>query len=145
MNENLELYKHIYKDSDMAIFTINKLLKDLKEKDNKIKGVIEDILKEYEKYYIESKEYLESNNTSLDENTPLSKMGASMGIKKEVRSDNSDSSIAQMMIEGISMGSLDMEKRITNYKKEVDKKELKFAEEFLKFQQKTINELKKYL
>ncbi len=145
MNENLELYKHIYKDSDMAIFTINKLLKDLKEKDNKIKGVIEDILKEYEKYYIESKEYLESNNTSLDENTPLSKMGASMGIKKEVKSDNSDASIAEVLIQGIAMGSLDMEKRITNYKKEVDKKELKFAEEFLKFQQKTINELKKYL
>ena len=145
MNENLELYKHIYKDSDMAIFTINKLLKDLKEKDNKIKGVIEDILKEYEKYYIESKEYLESNNTSLDENTPLSKMGASMGIKKEVKSDNSDASIAEVLIQGIAMGSLDMEKKITNYKKEVDKKELKFAEEFLKFQQKTINELKKYL
>ena len=115
------------------------------EKDNKIKGVIEDILKEYEKYYIESKEYLESNNTSLDENTPLSKMGASMGIKKEVKSDNSDASIAEVLIQGIAMGSLDMEKRITNYKKEVDKKELKFAEEFLKFQQKTINELKKYL
>ena len=124
MNENIELYKHIIKDCDMGKFTIKKLLEDLKEKDNKIKKAIEDILKEYEHFYNEAEKFLKKHKASITENSTMSKMGASMGIKKEVQSDNSDSSIAQMMIEGISMGSIDMEKKIKTYEKEVDKKQL---------------------
>lgn len=145
MNEKIELYKHIAKDCDMGIFTIKKLLEEIKEKDNKIKNATEDILKEYQKFYNESSKYLKKEKISVDENSSMSKMGASMGIKKEVKSDNSDASIAKMLIEGISMGSLDMEQKINDYKDIVDKKQLKFAENFLKFQGESINELKKYL
>lgn len=145
MNENIELYKHISKDCDMGRFTIEKLLEDLKEKDNKIKKVVEDILKGYEKFFQESKKYLKKHESDVSTNTSMSKMGASMGIKKEVRSDNSDSSIAQMMIEGISMGSIDMEKKIKTYEKEVDKKQLNFAKEFYKFQEESISNLKAFL
>ena len=80
-----------------------------------------------------------------DENGMMAKMGASMGIRKEVKSDNSDTSIAEMLIQGVSMGSLEMEKKIKNYKDVVDKKDLKFAEDFLEFQQDVITGLKKYL
>lgn len=145
MDENLEIYLHIYKDSEMATFTLTKLLQELKEKDNKIKKAIEDILKKYEEYLEESKEYLLSHDTKLIENGFMSKMGATMGIKKEVKSDNSDSSIAEVLIQGISMGSLDMEKKVHEYEKEVDKKQIKFAKKFLDFQQDSISELKKFL
>jgi len=145
MNENIELYKHIYQDSEMAKFTLTLMLDELKTKDNKIKGTIEDILKEYEYYYRESKNYLESKNATLDETSKMAKMGASMGIKKEVKYDNSDSSIAEVLIQGISMGSIDMEKKISAYKEEVDKEQLKFAKKFLEFQQDSITGLKKYL
>jgi magnesium-transporting ATPase (P-type) len=65
--------------------------------------------------------------------------------KKEVINDNSDSSIAKMIIKGVSTGSVDMEKKIKAYDKDVDKSDLKIAKEFLKFQEKTIDELKEYL
>lgn len=145
MNENVELYKHIYQDSEMAKFTLTKLLEELKDKDNKIKGTVEDILKEYEYYFKESKNYLEEKSASLEENSMMAKMGASMGIKKEVKYDNSDSSVAEVLIQGISMGSIDMEKKISAYDKEVDKEQMKFAKKFLKFQQDSITGLKKYL
>lgn len=143
--ENVELYKHIYQDSEMGKFTLSKLLEELKEKDNKIKSVVEDILKQYEDFYKEAKSYLLSYDETLKENGMMAKMGASMGIKKEVRSDNSDSSIAEMLIQGLSMGSLDMEKKIGNYEKEVNKDQLKFAKSFLSFQEDAITELKKFL
>ena len=38
MNEQMELVKHIYKDSEMANYTIEALLQDLEKKDNKIKN-----------------------------------------------------------------------------------------------------------
>ena len=75
----------------------------------------------------------------------MAKMGSSLGIKKEVISDNSDASIADMLIKGISMGTLDMEKKISQYDEIADKKTIKLAKEFLEFQNETINSLKKYL
>ena len=75
----------------------------------------------------------------------MAKTGAKMGIKMEVKKDNSDSSIADMLIKGISMGSIDMEKKIKDYEGEVDKKELKFAKSFLSFQQDVVENLKKFL
>ena len=39
MKESLELYKHIYQDSEMSCYTLNKLMNDIKEKDNKIKKI----------------------------------------------------------------------------------------------------------
>lgn len=145
MNEKLELYKHIYQDAEMSVFTLSKLLADLKDKDNKIKKTVEEILEGYERYLKEAKSYLENNGELLKENSIMAKMGASMGIKKEVNNDNSDASIADMLIKGVSMGSIDMEKKINDYKEEVDKKELKFAKDFLEFQQDVITGLKKFL
>ncbi len=48
MDENLELLEYIYKDSDMSVITLEKLLQELNDKDNKIKKKTEEILKSYE-------------------------------------------------------------------------------------------------
>lgn len=142
MYERLELYKHIYKDCEMSIFTLTKLLEELNEKDNKIKKDVNEVLKGYERYFSEVKDIL---NDDTCENGMMAKMGASMGIKKEVKSDNSDTSIAELLIQGVAMGSIDMKKKINDYENIVDKKELKFAKDFLEFQQDVITGFKKYL
>ena len=79
------------------------------------------------------------------ENTFLSKLGSLMGIKKEVISDNSDASIADMLIKGISMGILDTEKKLSQYDEKTDKKITNLAKKFISFQQSSIDNLKKYL
>ena len=145
MKEKNELLLHVYKDCDMSVTTLTELLDDLKEKDNKIKGVVEDLLKEYQSFLNRSKECLEKENIPLETEGIMTKMMANMGVSKEVKRDNSDSSIADLLIKGISMGSIDMEKKLEDYKKEVEKGDLKVAKEFLKFQQKAIDKLKKFL
>lgn len=145
MKENYELLEHVYQDSEMACFTLEQLLDDLKEKDNKIKRLLEDILKEYQSWKERSENQLESHGQEVKEKGPMSKMMAGMGIKKEVKNDNSDASIADMLIQGVSMGSIDTEKKIKAYDRDVDKETLSFAKDFLKFQQKAIDQLKKYL
>ena len=145
MKEKNELLLHVYKDCDMSVTTLTELLDDLKEKDNKIKGVVEDLLKEYQSFLNRSKECLEKENIPLETEGIMTKMTANMGVSKEVKHDNSDSSIADLLIKGISMGSIDMEKKLEDYKKEVEKGDLKVAKEFLKFQQKAIDKLKKFL
>lgn len=145
MKENNELVLHIYKDAEMASYTLNKLLEDLKEKDNKIKKTLEDVLKEYEQWKVNTQKYLKKHNSEISENGMMAKMMAKMGINKEVKNDNSDSAIADMIIKGVSTGSVDMEKKIKQYKNESNNKELKYAKDFLKFQEKTIDILKNYL
>ena len=145
MTENSELVLHIYKDAEMASYSLTRLLKDLKDKDNKIKKTLEDILKEYEQWKSNTKKYLKKHDAEISENGIMAKMMAGMGIDKEVNADNSDSAIADMIIKGVSTVTIDMEKKIKQYKDEANEKELNLAEEFLKFQEKTINILKEYL
>lgn len=145
MQEKFEILEHVHNDSAMAIHSIEKLIEKLKDKDNKIKGYIEDILEKYKEFEEKSRDILEENDKEIAEPSFMAKMGSSMGISKEVDSDNSDSAIADLLIEGISMGSIEMEKKLKQYEKDLDKEHKKLAKDFLKFQEKTIDELKKYL
>lgn len=145
MNENLELLEYIYKDCNIATYTLTKLLEELNGRDNKIKIVVEDNLKEYEKFLKDSKKLLEKNDTKPKNLTTMAKIESSMGVKKEVIHDNSDSSIADMLIKGLTMGSIDINKKIDNYKGRVDKKILELAKDFVKFQEKGVEKLKPYL
>lgn len=145
MKEKNELILHIYEDAEMACFTLESLIKDLKEKDNKIKKTVEDILHEYKTWKQKTKTILQKENAEISQEPAIAKIMAGVNIKKEVLLDNSDSAIADMLIKGISMGTIDMEKKIKSYKEEVSTEDLKFAEEFLKFQERTIEHLKGYL
>ena len=145
MKENNELILHIYQDAEMACYTIEKLINDIKGKDNKIKKAVEDILHEYQQWKQKSQKLLQKENAEMSKNPLIAKIMAGSSIKKEVSDDNSDSAIADMLIKGIAMGSIDMEKKISAYEKEVNKEDLDMAKEFLKFQERTIENLKHYL
>lgn len=145
MDENLELLEYIYKNAEMGSFTLTKLIEYLNGKENKIKKVVEDEIKGYEKYFDDSKKLIEKHDYDLKESGLMAKMGATMGIKKETMIDNSDASIAHMIIEGLTMGVVDISSKINNYKEYADKKILNLAEAFLKFQEDEIEKLKAFL
>jgi len=145
MNENLELLTHIYETADMGSYTITTLLNKLKDKENKIKFVLEREIKEYEKYIKEAGKQLEKNDIKPKKTSIMAKLGSNMGIMKETMKDNSDGAIAQMLVEGITMGVTVMSAKINSYKKIVDKKTLKLAKEFLKFQEDEIEMLKEFM
>ena len=145
MNENIELLEYIYKNSEMGVFTIRTLLQDLKSQENKIKKLANDQMKEYNKFQDEAKKIIKKNKYELKENSIMSKIGSSIGIKREVKKDNSDAAIAHMLTEGITMGIVDMETKLKNYKDTVDKNIYNLGKEFLKFQQREIEKLKEFM
>lgn len=145
MEEKNELLEHIYKDAYIASYSLQKLLDEIKNKDNKIKGDVEDILQKYQEFKEEVEELLKGNGEEVNDPNFFAKMGSTMGIIKEVKTDNSDSSIADMVIQGVSMGSIETEKKLKSYEKGIEKEYKDLAERFLKFQQKSIDKLKKYL
>ncbi len=145
MDVNTELLEYIYQSSEMGVVSLTNLLKDINEKENKLKPIISEELGTYEKYQKESKKLLSKNKAEVKENSMMTKMMSKMGISKEVKKDNSDAAIAHMVIEGFTMGVVDTETKIKNFKKDADKKVLKLAENYLEFQQEAIERLKKYL
>lgn len=145
MNMHYELLEKIYKDASMGRFSTQKLLENLKGKDNKITGVVEAIFQDYSSFEQKAKEALIVQDKKPEEEGNMAKMMSSMGIFKEVLTDNSDSAIADLLIQGLSMGEIEMQKRVDNAGDDINKDDLKLAKDFLKFQQKAQKELKKYL
>ena len=145
MNRQCELIEKIYKDASMGRYSTEKLLENLKGKDNKITGVVESIFKEYSSFEQSAKESLLAKDLKPEKEGNFTKMMSSMGIFKEVLNDNSDSSIADLLIQGLSMGEIEMKKRVENASDDIDKDDLKLAKDFLKFQKDAQKDLKKYL
>jgi hypothetical protein len=145
MNENTELLMHIYQSAEMGVYTTTNLLDLLKNKDNKIKPILQQELKEYEKYTKLSEEYLEKLDTESKTSGIMAKLGSDIGMTIETMKDNSDSRIASMLVEGMTMGILEMTGKIESYKKICKKDIIVLAEELKQFQEKEIEKLKQYV
>ena len=145
MDENIEMLEYISKDCDMGIKSLNTLIRTINDKDNKITKVVEGILKGYEKFLKDSKKIIKKNKYDVKENSKIAELSSWIGIKIDLLKDNSDASVADMLTKGLTMGVLNMEKNIKNYKGDIDSKIMKLAKDFLKFQQESIDFLKKYL
>lgn len=145
MKEKNELLMHIYDVSYMGEYSTNKLLSTLKNKNNKIKSLLEDELKEYESYKKKSEKLLKKTKIEIPKTSILTKMSSNMGIMMETMKDNSDASIASMLVQGFTMGIVEMETKINNYKEEVNKNTIKLAKNLLKYQQKEIENLKTFM
>ena len=129
----------------MGVHTLNILSDTLRKRDNKIKGLIEDELKEYNNFLKESEKLLKKNKIEPKKTNLMAKLSSKMGITMETMKDNSDPAIASMVIEGLTMGIVEMQTKIENYKKLVDKKILKLSIKFLKFQEEEIEKLKIFM
>ena len=145
MNENLEMLEYIYKSASMGVESLTNLLKELDNKENKLKGIISDELSCYEKYSKQSKKLLKKNNGKVEGNSLMTKIMSKQGIKMEVKKDNSDASVAHLLIQGLTMGVVDIESKIKNLDEKTDKDILKIGKDFLKFQQDEIEKLKSFL
>ena len=145
MNENIELLEHIYQTADMGAKSLTDLLKDIKDKDCKITTLVSEQLKGYEKYIKESEKLLKKYDTLPKGKGIMTEIMTKMGINKEVKKDNSDSAIAEMLIQGFNMGNLEMDKKIKIYEKSVDKKIINLAEDLLEFGRNNIKQAEEYL
>lgn len=145
MEDIYKLLEQVHHDASMCVYTIEVLLKELNDKDNRIKPYLNEIIEDYRDYEAVSKNLLEQEQQTAADPSIFAKMGSSMGIKKEVMTDNSDSAIADLMIQGITMGTVEIEKKLNECGKDLKDEHKKIANDFLKFQEKTIEKLKEYL
>lgn len=145
MNENNELILLLYDNTNMGVNSTKELLKLLKTKDNKIKFILEEQLQRYEYYLKIVKKLMKTNKIKSKHNKILAYVMSTSSMKMEVNNDNSDSKIANILITGFTMGNIDIESKIKNYKKETNKEIIKLANDIKLFGEKQIELLKEYL
>ena len=145
MNENEEVLEYIYQTSNMGMQNTKDLINSLKGKDNKIKKILPEIEKNYEKYVKETEKLLNKQELKAKPIGMMAKAMSKMNISKEMMNDNSDANIADMLIQGLTMGNLELTKHIDNYKEVADKKVIDLAKDLRKFGEEYIEKLKVYL
>lgn len=131
MNENNELLLHLAKNAEMGVSSTTKLLNTLKNKENKIKPLLENELKK--------------NKVDVPSTNIFAKISSDLGIKMETIKDNSDSAIGSMLIEGMTMGITSITSKIKVYQDSTQKNILKLAKEYVKFQEKEIDKIKTFM
>jgi len=73
----------------------------------------------------------------------LKNLTANTAMSMEISKDNSDSKIASIMTRGFTMGNINIESKIKEYKKEANKNTLNLANNILEFGEKQVELLKK--
>ncbi|SHF26288.1 MULTISPECIES: hypothetical protein [Caloramator] len=142
MDKNIELLNYIHQNAQMGIETIKQLLKETK--DENMKNVLQKHLNEYQKFYDMADNKLKSKNIEPKELNLLSKAFTDLMINLKTLRDKSPSHMAEMLIQGSTMGIVDMTKKIKEYQG-VEKETLDIANGLLQFEQKSVDEYKGFL
>ena len=145
MNENNELLILPHDNIKMGLSSTKKLIDLIKEKNNKIKFLLEEELQRYEEFYKKCKKYIKKEKIQIEHSSFLKKLTANTAMKLEIKKDNSDSKVASILIKGFNMGNIDIETKIKDYKKEANKETVNLAQELLDFGKKQIELLEEYI
>lgn len=143
--------QQIYKDMKMGADSILTLLSKVDEEGIRIEMTAQ--MEGYLSFADRAEQMLKSVNAKAEEESFLTKMSAKMGMTMNTMKDNTKSHIAEMMIEGSTMGITDVT-RILHQVTEGDTSEENctsvrdlraLAEEIIAFEQKNIETMKAHL
>ena len=142
MNGNIELLNYIHQNSEMGQNTLTQLIGIVE--DNSFKEVLQSQFNEYKKIFDLSEEKIKEQNKQAKEINTFSKISTYMMINLKTLTNKSPSHISEMLIQGSTMGIIDITKKINEYNS-ANKEILDLADNLLKFEQNNIEELKKFL
>jgi hypothetical protein len=142
MNGNAELLNYIYKNSQMGQDTINRLLGIVE--DENFKRLLESQFREYKQIFDLAEKKLETSGSEVKEISPLSKLQAYMMIDMKTLMDRTPNHISEMLIQGSSKGIIEITRNLKKYS-DADQDILDLGNKLLEFEQRNIEELKKFL
>lgn len=145
MSGDKELLEYMKENIDMGLEALETLDKQLESTDNKIKSNVSKALEEFRSFKSKGESLLNGREVEKKRSNLLSILMVKMGSKAEFMRDNSDSKIADTLIQGYNMGIIDITKKMNKYKGDVSKEVLKLAEYYKKMMETGIKDIKKFL
>lgn len=142
MEGNVEFLNYIHQNSEMGKDTIKKLLNI--SKDEEYKKMLQSQLEEYNMIYDTTERKLKELNKEAKDINAFSKVSTYFMINLNTLANKTSSHISEMMIQGSTMGIIDITKKLKEYKS-ADKEILDLANKLLNLEQSNVEECKKYL
>ena len=142
------LAEHVYKTAKMGADSITDALKGIKdpEEKEKIRAELTRQYEEYENIAIKAEQVLTEMNIKPKEEGTMVKLAAKTGVMMNMMMDSTSSHVAEMMMEGLSMGIADTTKRVRQARESgCDPVVIDIADELVSFQEKSVDMIKKYL
>ena len=140
--ENINALDEINKGTCMGMDAISFVLDKIE--DNKFKKVVEEQYNDY--HNIEEKiqnVYHKYDDGKPHETNAFTKAMTWSGIEMKTLTDNSNSKIAELLLQGVNMGIIEGRKILN--KKKINKEVEKIVSEYVTMQEKNVEVLKKYL
>lgn len=139
LDKNEELLNEVYKNTKMGDDSIIDLLD--KVSDNGLRSEMTDELFVYRRYAKEASEKLVERGLKPKELPMTAKMGAKMGMVMNTMLDTTTSHLAEMMINGATMGIINLEKKLNDGGGEAER----LARDVLRYEKETVERLGQYL
>lgn len=142
MDSNRYILNELNKGIKMGMDSISNVSE--KVQDDRFKQDLKYQYDEYNKILNEVNNELTNYDDFPKELNPMQKAMGWMGVELNTISDKSNSKIAEMMMQGTNMGIIEGVK-LLNQNPEADTEVKNVLNEFIRFQENTIEQLKKYL
>ena len=137
MSKNTELLQFVHKNAEMGCGTIPKVLEMVEEPElrrtlnSQIAG--------------EAEQAIRLRGGTPQSPGQISEAMSDLALKAKTMTNQSASHIAEMMIKGSTMGTVQMTKRIHDLKDKGDQEAVELAERLLKTEENNIQQLKSFL
>lgn len=142
MDNNINVLDELNKGCSMGMVALDYIIK--KSDENEFNKLLTNQYKEYEDLSNRINElYDKYTNDKIHETSFIEKAMTWYGIQKDTIMNNSISKIAELLINGTNMGIIEGRKLINN--KKMDKDIHKLCSEYIKMQEKYLEELKEFL
>ena len=140
--QEIDILKEISKDSKMGMDSITMVTK--KVQDDKFKKLLDEQHNEYQNIFDRTQELLIQHDENIEDVPPMQKMMAWTGIQMNTMNDKSNSQLSELLIQGNDMGVVKGTKLLNN--NEFTTPEIKnLLSDFVRLQEKNIDDLKKFL
>lgn len=140
--ENINALDEIHKGSCMGMDAID-FIKDKVED----KNLLKEIDREYNEYKTIKKQiediYLKYDNDNPHSTSMMNKVMTWSGIEMKTMTDTSTSKIAELLLQGVNMGIIEGRKILN--KKKMNKEVTDIVDNYVKMQEKNVENLKAYL
>ena len=140
----VEMLEKIYKNMKMGSDSMVNLMPSAK--DDEFKSLMTAQLDGYEKFASQARQRLLEFGGEPKEENMMTKMWASVGMKMNTMMDSTTSHLAEMIVEGSTMGMTDTIKVLRDYENtDVSETAMKLCKDIIKFEEKNIEIMKKHL
>ena len=143
-NHSTEMLDRMYKNVKMGSDSMINIMSRVK--DSGLREELTSQLDRYEKYGKQVGKMICDEGGKPKEEGLMTKMSAKLGMAMNTMTDSTTSHLAQMVIEGATMGMTDMTKIVREFEnRPCSEASLKLAREIATFEENSIKDLKKFL